>query len=49
MTATLRQIVSLRGGQHAEISRTVESDAAAVVDYFNRVGSETDFAAFRGH
>jgi RimJ/RimL family protein N-acetyltransferase len=42
------QVVSLRGGQNAEIARTVEADAAAVVSYFNRVRGETDFAAFGG-
>jgi RimJ/RimL family protein N-acetyltransferase len=46
VTVTLPQLISLRGGQHAEISCTVEADAPAVVGHFNRVGSETDFAAF---
>jgi RimJ/RimL family protein N-acetyltransferase len=42
----LPQTVSLRGGWHAQLSRAVEADAAAVVDYFNRVSAETDFASF---
>jgi RimJ/RimL family protein N-acetyltransferase len=46
--APLPQTISLRGGLHAELSRTVEADAAAVVAYFNQVSAETDFAAFGG-
>jgi RimJ/RimL family protein N-acetyltransferase len=42
----LPQTISLRGGLHAELSRTVEADAAAVVAYFNQVSAETDFGGF---
>lgn len=42
----LPQTISLRGGWRAELSRTIEADAAAVVAYFNQVSAETDFAAF---
>jgi len=38
--------ISLPGGAHATIARPVESDAVAVVAYFELVAGETDFLSF---
>lgn len=43
MTSTT---VSLRSGVHAIISRGAPEDAAAVVDYLDRIAAETDFLSF---
>jgi RimJ/RimL family protein N-acetyltransferase len=38
--------ISLAGGAHATIARAIESDAGAVIAYFELVAGETDFLSF---
>jgi RimJ/RimL family protein N-acetyltransferase len=42
----MSRVVSLRSDLHAELARLVDTDAAAVLAYFDRVTAETDFAPF---
>lgn len=46
MSRQLHSMVPLRGGRQAELAYVVESDAAAVLDYVERIAAETDFATF---
>jgi RimJ/RimL family protein N-acetyltransferase len=43
---TSARTISLRGGLHARLARPTDTDAAAVIAYFDRVTLETDFAPF---